>query len=275
MGAYEVWKETKHRLDEAPDNKYLQQTVDVLRDLAVKDYIEMHAGLNGDEEPMEFDQDEIREYLAGLDEIRGTPKSGEVEEARDLAFNTAIGRISQMERLPWTGDHLYGDALKDVRQVLLAAWKGKPNPVLKTFRCPSTFQQQATGANYVLHCELQIGHGGAHKVTDPFEAWTDEQSVNPPIDHNEDEPLKAGPRCISIDPESEILQCEYVPHTGMHRNGDVTWSTGAPIEQCRSKWHEYRCSRAAGHPGVHAHDGAPSLGGSSWTDTDETGKASA
>lgn len=227
--AYEAWRRTKDLLagDHSEERElsaetigYLDMAEEALRPAALLGYLDTNCrrfdSERYDPEDRATDAD-VREFLSGLDELRA-PNQREIEQLRAEIFNPAIGQVERLRKMNWTGDHTYGDALDDVREVLLAVWERKPFPVLERFRCPSIRKGSPAG----WRCELQLPHDGPHKVTDPLETWTDEQSVNPP--KNYDEPAEiCGQRFCSGEYEETCTLSEGhdLPHIGTK----ITWTS--------------------------------------------------
>jgi len=185
--AYDVWKTARERATEKPYDEHLQAVVEQLQPFAVRDFLADFRGLNGMEEPLGCDADEAAEFLAGLDELR-QPQCRE-DETRAAMQLQVSKTLEHMRRLNWTGDHTYGDALSDVSVMLRHVIAGQKGwPVLERFRCPSEYGSKAR-QNERVRCELQLPHEGKHRARNTAGGegymWTDEQSVNPPKNHDE------------------------------------------------------------------------------------------
>lgn len=89
MGAYELWQRTKKHLANAEQGQlrevavYYQAVLDELQPSALLEYLETRS-LGFDSDRLDWTDPEdhattqyVRDFLAGLDEIRGTPKPGE------------------------------------------------------------------------------------------------------------------------------------------------------------------------------------------------------
>jgi hypothetical protein len=267
--AYEAWKQLQERMagrgpltDDSAE--FLALMEENLRPAALKSYLEDFAGFDIYEEPKNFSEEEIHEFLVGLDDLRRNPAALQIAEAkgRHQGLFEAMNIVQLMTKLNWTGDHLYGDALADAETLIRAELNGQPKPMLDRFRCPSEFE---TSKHVKVRCQYQLPHGGMHRFVQSGDGrgcdWADEASVNPPKAY--DEPAIAVPvdRCRSIEPSGGVLQCQYVPHSGEHRNESVTWSSEARSTRCQA-YHVLRhpggevrgtvyCLRDAGHEGMH------------------------
>lgn len=222
MDAYEIWRDTKSLRASRPDDaEYLDSVLTALQPAALKGYLEAHAGLNGNEEPMTFDADEIAEFLAGLDELRALSEA-ELNDLKAQLMADALKALRTMRGLNWTGEHTYGEAIDDVEKVLDKVWRGEPFPKLERFRCPSLWQPD-------VRCQYQLPHGGNHKYDsgdgERHVVWTDEQSINPP--KNYDEPIEicgAHPYdSTSKDPIGSAVCVLPAGHSERHNDG-ATWS---------------------------------------------------
>jgi hypothetical protein len=174
----------------------------------------------------------------------------------DNVRTKALDALKAMESLNYTGDHTHFEVLADARQVLAAVMLGKTMPQLERFRCPSEFK---TSKHVKVRCQLQLPHEGFHRFVQGGDGkgadWSDEASTNPPKSY--DEPATAVPadRCRSIDPASGVLQCQYIPHLGQHRNENVIWAS--PSQICGATGMlggnpaAVVCVRADEHKGVH------------------------
>lgn len=240
-GWYETWREVKRRAQADPEDEFLQKLLGNIQEKAVHDYVESHAGLDSYEDPIRYTREELQNYLDGLDEIRGTPKAGEVEKARSAAFFEASKALEVLSKLPWSGTNTYGEALEDGQAVIAALRAGKPAPKLERFRCPSEYKS-GTGAFPTYRCSQQLPHDGKHFNADVSRGtiyWTDEQSVNPPTDAYGDSPQ---PESGEVqDPAFSKSSSCRVWQVGMHARGI--------------------CIRPVGHAGTHRRsDGTEWLG---------------
>lgn len=235
--AYDDWRETRLRLKAEPDSVYLMRVENSLRPAALTAWLERFA-----EDAVIQDDDGDREsnialvsaekqskFLAVLDDLR--QPAYRPDETRAGMQRQVSEALTAMRKLPWTGDHLYGDALDDASLVLRAVLAGKKMPVLERFRCPSLYQ--AKKAPLPIRCERQLPHEGKHSVANVGE-WTDEQSVNPP--KNYDEPPKSS-RCgasveYSTAGESSTQYCKRpIGHDGNHMSpSGVSWTAGVRIQ---------------------------------------------
>lgn len=127
----------------------------------------------------ELDKFLVDKFLVTLDSIRKPAplRRIELEELRTELLTKADAAIDGMRKLNWTGDHLYTDALDDVRVILRAAYAGQPTPILERFRCPSLIGNDVGAGR--MRCQYQLPHGDQHRSGET--TWTDDQSLNPPI----------------------------------------------------------------------------------------------
>lgn len=194
--AYDDWRETKLRLKAEPDSVYLMRVENSLRPAALTAWLERFA-----EDAVIQDDDDDRQssialvsaekqgkFLAVLDELRQpTYRPDETRAAMQRQVSEAL---TAMRKLPWTGDHLYGDALDDASLVLRAVLAGKPTPQLERFRCPSQYRINGDQLLNPVCCTLQLPHASQHLYSDAAGnswSWTDEQSINPPKSYDEPE----------------------------------------------------------------------------------------
>lgn len=200
--AYQAWRRTKELLagDHSEETELSAETIgfldmaeEALRPAALLAFLGSFRGLDTYEEPLECTPDQAEAFLAELDDLR--QPTYRPDETRAEMQRQVSEALTAMRKLPWTGDHLYGDALDDASLVLWAVLAGKKMPVLERFRCPSLYQ--AKKAPLPIRCELQLPHEGKHSVANVGE-WTDEQSVNPP--KNYDEPPSSNPDPINRPP---------------------------------------------------------------------------
>lgn len=235
MGAYKTWQEAKLRLAEEPGSEHLQAVVDYLQPAALEDYLTDFIGHNfsySDEIPL-LQTEDVPEFLAGLDEIRGMPAKGEVDKAKRALVLEIEKRVHALRKMNWTGEHLYGDAVDDALTVINSVAQGQPFPKLERFRCPSLWDSNT-------RCQHQLPHGGNHRYDsgdgERHVIWTDEQSVNPPKNY---------------DAEPEKLPDRLV-------------------RRCRSLGGAERCDLNEAHDGRHMHR-FPSGSTTNWSDSSATG----
>lgn len=194
--AYQAWRETREHLKQEPDSTFLQRVEESLRPAALLAFLGSFRGMDTYEEPLGCEPDEAEAFLAKLDELR--QPTYRPDETRAEMQRQVSEALTAMRKLPWTGDHLYGDALDDASLVLRAVLAGKKMPVLDRFRCPSEYGSKAR-QNERVRCELQLPHESKHQARNTAGGegymWTDEQSVNPP--KNYDEPEVCGNRLRS------------------------------------------------------------------------------
>ena len=274
MGAYETWREAKARRDNATEKQEAElfaEIVESMRSAALLDYLDEHCRRFDSEryDPTDrADAQDVAEFLAGLDELR----EPNTQAAKELYFNPAIGRLSQLKRMNWTGDNTYGEALDDAIEVLLALWEGKPFPKLERFRCPSIWKHSRD----FVQCTLQLPHEGAHKAGTL--AWPDEQSVNPPKNYDAEVPGS-----LACNAEHEGLVCTLpARHSGQHfdardqeywglkSGGVVAAPVTPPLPRCRSLGGAERCDLNEAHDGKHVHR-FPSGSTTNWSDSSATG----
>jgi hypothetical protein len=239
-GWYDGWREAKKRLESEPDDTFLQNLVDNLRGLALQEYVEQFAYVNGYEYPEQtshITEQTVTDFLVGLDELREGAK-GRPE------LRAVLSALTEMERLNYTGDHTHFEVLADARVVLGEVLHGRPFPKLERFRCPS-LHEGARGT--VFRCVFQLPHGNEHEghgADSGVVRWADEQSVNPPVPYVDG--VQAKPYADKIDSPDRCTSA----HT--FDRGPLKGST-------------YQCSLLIGHPGKHE-----SAGGSKWMVSDST-----
>lgn len=240
-GWYESWREVKRRLEEKPEDEFLQNLLGNLREMAVHDYVERYAGLDIYEEPIRFKSEDVSGFLLGLDEIRGTPKSSEVEALRKDMARSADEVLDKLSKLPWSGDNTYGEAIDDARELLWSVLRGKAVEVRpERFRCPSEYASPDAEGNLsvVVRCDLQLPHSIRHThrlhptEESGYISWTDAESVNSP------------------QPESGEVQAE----THIDMAGGLSerhhW-TSSPCAETPVSGPPGVCVRPVGHAGTH------------------------
>lgn len=240
--AYQAWRETREHLKQEPDSTFLQRVEESLRPAALLAFLGSFRGMNSFEEPMGCEPDEAELFLAELDDLRQPPYRPDETQA-EMQRQVSEALIA-MRKLPWTGDHLYGDALDDASLVLWAVLGGKKMPVLERFQCPSLYQ--AKKAPLPVRCERQLPHEGKHAVANVGE-WTDEQSANPPKSYDEPEEL-----CGAIkNPRPGVTyRCDKSKgHGGQH--ADIAHEKAWNVERCRSILADKQCAFADEHAGMH------------------------
>jgi hypothetical protein len=227
--AYEAWRDTKEALAEEPDSAYLRKVEEALRPAALLGYLAGFRGLDGNEEPLECDAEEAETFLAGLDKLRA-PTHTDLWKLRAEMRIVAANALVALSRMNWTGEHTYGEALEDAEQALKEVLNGRPFPKLDRFRCPSLFDVPrqvvpATGVRQ-LRCQLQLPHDSDHRYG--VHTWTDEQSVNPPQNHDEERDSSSKPHHLptdgpcgkpwtSADPDGGACIRPKI-HDGLHRD---------------------------------------------------------
>lgn len=173
------------------------------------------------------------ELLAALEEFDEPFIRVDGAAVLDNVRTEALDALKAMESLNYTGDHTHFEVLADARQVLAAVMLRRPMPQLERFRCPSKYRRSS---GEIVQCVLQLPHEGNHNEGKPDSAgvnrtsWSDEASLIPPKSYDEPVTAAHADRCRSIDPASGVLQCQYIPHLGTHRNEHVTWSS--PVQTC-------------------------------------------
>lgn len=224
MSTLSAWHETKRLLDsgEADGQRaYLEAVLVGLQPAALLEYLEANCRSFDSErydDEDRADTTDVREFLAGLDELR-QPQYRD-DETRAEMQREVSKTLTAIRRLNWTGEHTYGDALDDAQTVLRHVLAGQKSwPALERFRCPSVRLKKFSGMQ--VRCMSQLPHDGAHFWTDVdlqgemrnSVSWLDTASVNPP--KNYDGPVKlCGERSGSGD---GALTCDRIAgHTGPH-----------------------------------------------------------
>lgn len=211
MSALSAWHETKRLLSsgEAEEQRaYLEAVLAGLQPAALLEHLGSFRGMDTFEEPLGCEPDEAEEFLAKLDELR--QPTYRPDETRAEMQRQVSEALTAMRKLPWTGDHLYGDALDDASLVLRAVLAGKKMPVLERFRCPSLTGNDVGAGR--LRCTLQLPHEGKHQAVGA--TWTDEQSINPP--KNYDDPVQDC-AAIKIPRPGVTYRCDKSKgHSGQH-----------------------------------------------------------
>jgi hypothetical protein len=210
--AYQAWRETREHLKQEPDSTFLQRVEESLRPAALLAFLGSFRGMDTYEEPLGCEPEQAEEFLSQLDELR--QPTYRPDETRAEMQRQVSKALTAMRKLPWTGDHLYGEALDDASLVLQHILAGKKGwPVLERFRCPSEYGSTAR-QNERVRCELQLPHESKHRARNTAGGegfmWTDEQSVNPPKNYDEQGSL-------TCNAEHEGLVCTLPPqHAGQH-----------------------------------------------------------
>jgi hypothetical protein len=261
--AYDDWQEARKRLDANPADAFLTNVEQTLRPLAIHALCErlVGEGWSYDDEVVSLDESEVATFLADLDQLRGTPKSGEVEREVSKMRVAVDSALAGMARLNYTGDHTHFEVLEDAQYVLNEVLHGRPFPKLERFRCPS----RRKARNNKVQCEHQLPHEGFHFNAKSGESWTDEQSLNPPV------PYVDGVQdlcpCVLLTAGGSVrcsLPAGHGPdhraETGMtwHNDYDPEADKGSPVKtavRC-PEWHNAgemlgRCEKIAGHDGPH------------------------
>lgn len=217
MSTLSAWHETKRLLDsgEADGQRaYLEAVLVGLQPAALLEYLEANCRSFDSErydDEDRADTTDVREFLAGLDELR-QPQYRE-DETRTELQRLVTKTLGHMRELNWTGDHTYGDAITDAHELLRHVLAGKKGwPVLERFRCPSVRLKKFSGMQ--VRCMLQLPHDGAHFWTDVdlqgemrnSVSWLDTASVNPPKNYS-----------TTCDAVQDGLVCTLSPgHDGQH-----------------------------------------------------------
>lgn len=257
--AYEAWKQLQARKAGRPDptlesEAFLALMEENLQPAALKDFLESHAGLDGNEDPITYSDEEIREFLRDLDELRKL-STHELDVLRNKLLVEVYEALRRMKRLNYTGDHTHFEVLEDAWVVLQAVLVGKPMPKLERFRCPSKY---SVGAR-LFQCDHQLPHGGNHLSTHPSNgmgaqvSWDDEQSVNPPVPYVDPHPGPA-PALRQCEAERVGDRCEMpIGHEGDHstRDGNVTWTAGEVGTCGQTRDGLGKCLKLPNHFGEH------------------------